>query len=418
MATIASTSTSTSTSALPLLSRRLPRASGSFLRQLRNASTSSLTTGNQAPIPILKPPSPAWYTGRPALHDAVRELQDALRDSRQELYRNGYLGSVDEDVRKAVTSLSTLSGVSSSHSKPGERRWLTQQEMAKKLQVSEMGLPFYRRITSLLSELQTLHPLLVRSSAYTSSNPAVFAHLGIAPPQAEIVAELLTKLARSSGSGASSVEAVVKGTGDSEVSPRNRGKGHLDTKTGIAYGMGRKKTSSARAWVVPIYSNGINPEPARATSDADDQLSQSLGKATLGESASAPSAGSAVNEPSNSPSNERPPAPSEKTTIGSILVNALPLTTYFPLAASRTILTRPFSLTETSGRYNVFVLVRGGGTGSQAQAAAVACARALAKMQEADGRVEAKQILRKGLSECVYAVWACSMLNLSEQPNC
>ena len=62
---------------------------------------------------------------------------------------------------------------------------------------------------------------------------------------------------------------------------------------------------------------------------------------------------------------------------GKIVVNGKEFEKAFPLLVSREDITRPFSVTETSGKYDVFVNVKGGGSTGQAQAIRLGIARAL-----------------------------------------
>jgi small subunit ribosomal protein S9 len=62
---------------------------------------------------------------------------------------------------------------------------------------------------------------------------------------------------------------------------------------------------------------------------------------------------------------------------GKIVVNGKEFEKAFPLLVSREDITRPFNVTETSGKYDVFVNVKGGGSTGQAQAIRLGIARAL-----------------------------------------
>ena len=62
---------------------------------------------------------------------------------------------------------------------------------------------------------------------------------------------------------------------------------------------------------------------------------------------------------------------------GKIIVNGKEFEKAFPLLVSREDITRPFTVTETSGKYDVYVNVRGGGSTGQAQAIRLGIARAL-----------------------------------------
>ena len=62
---------------------------------------------------------------------------------------------------------------------------------------------------------------------------------------------------------------------------------------------------------------------------------------------------------------------------GKIVVNGKEFEKAFPLLVSREDITRPFSVTETNGKYDVYVNVKGGGSTGQAQAIRLGIARAL-----------------------------------------
>ena len=62
---------------------------------------------------------------------------------------------------------------------------------------------------------------------------------------------------------------------------------------------------------------------------------------------------------------------------GEIIVNDLPVNTYFGRALDQMILRQPLSLTGTETTYNISVKVKGGGDGGQAGAVRLGIARAL-----------------------------------------
>ncbi|KAG8899642.1 37S ribosomal protein S9, mitochondrial, partial [Tulasnella sp. 417] len=107
---------------------------------------------------------------------------------------------------------------------------------------------------------------------------------------------------------------------------------------GRSYALGKRKNSAARVWIIPAKSTA----PAAST------------------------AGSASNTS---------PAPEVKTS--QILINNLPLANFFPTVTDREKVTRPLKLAGVLGGYNVFALVRGGGTSGQAGALAHGIAKAL-----------------------------------------
>lgn len=62
---------------------------------------------------------------------------------------------------------------------------------------------------------------------------------------------------------------------------------------------------------------------------------------------------------------------------GEILVNRRPLEDYFPRETLRLMVLQPFKLTDTLGRFDVYVNVRGGGISGQAGAIRHGISRAL-----------------------------------------
>lgn len=67
---------------------------------------------------------------------------------------------------------------------------------------------------------------------------------------------------------------------------------------------------------------------------------------------------------------------------GEILVNKKSIDQYFPLEIHKQKLNFPFIVTETTGKYNVYVNIQGGGVTGQSEAAQLAIARALSATDE------------------------------------
>ena len=65
---------------------------------------------------------------------------------------------------------------------------------------------------------------------------------------------------------------------------------------------------------------------------------------------------------------------------GKVIVNGKEFEKAFPLLVSREDITKPFDLTETKGKFDVYVNVKGGGSTGQAQAVRLGIARALIDM--------------------------------------
>ena len=71
-----------------------------------------------------------------------------------------------------------------------------------------------------------------------------------------------------------------------------------------------------------------------------------------------------------------------KAGSGAIVVNKLPFEKYFPQEIYRADITKPFSVTETAGKYDVAVTVEGGGAAGQAGAMRLGIARALVEASD------------------------------------
>merc|ERR1712093_17531 len=290
--------------------RRYASTSSSAQAYPSSSSSSSSDANPYAVSTAPKPPLKTWYTGRPALSAFLQELSSHVKKTRETLYRSGIIASVDADVRGGPTG----SGVPASPMKTTTGvRWLPADAIGSKLGVANVRLAYYRQITSLLSELHQLVPLLS-----FGSEQAVHSQ--------QQLLEMLQKYVK--------VDARV----EQASGVKQKGYGYTDDKTGIAYGLGRKKTASARAWVLPLQPATIAGEEGAGGEDK----------------------------------------------VGTIMVNGLSLTRYFSDVAHRSVITRPLKLTESLGRYNVFVLVQGGGYSSKSAAAAVAIARALASLGDVD----------------------------------
>lgn len=71
---------------------------------------------------------------------------------------------------------------------------------------------------------------------------------------------------------------------------------------------------------------------------------------------------------------------------GDVTINRKPVSEYFGDEAHRFLVTQPLKVTETDGRFNVVVTVRGGGPNGQAAAIRHGLARALSQLPEEDIR--------------------------------
>lgn len=157
---------------------------------------------------------------------------------------------------------------------------------------------------------------------------------------------------------ASKISVALRKFSKSEVKMERDNKKEVGLdKLGRANGSGRRKTATARVWLVPSRSAApFIDGPARAEG---------------GQAAGA-----------------------ESLPFGEVLVNQLPMAKYFGKVQDRAAVLRPLRLAGMLGAYNIHALVQGGGTSGQSQAVALALARAIIIM-----RPETKDVLYAGESK-------------------
>lgn len=154
---------------------------------------------------------------------------------------------------------------------------------------------------------------------------------------------------------------------------------------GRAYAVGRRKTSSARVWIVPTQAQRdvLAAEEAVKTTKAELKKAKRVASKASEEEAAA--AAAAV-EKAQQVADDAEEAFSQigasvGVPTGEILINHLPLPQHFGKIADREKILRPLRLTGFLGAYNVFALTRGGGTTGQTGAISLGIARALVKMR-------------------------------------
>jgi len=144
---------------------------------------------------------------------------------------------------------------------------------------------------------------------------------------------------------------------------------------GRFHGLGRKKESSARAWMIEVK--------------IPDSL---LSSPTIQASSSEPSPPSSETVHSDQPSSSNPQPPKEQQQqqqqqqpteldlpLGKININGRSIVDYFHTPRQRATAIRPLEITNCIGHYNIHVLVHGGGKMGQAAAASHAIAKCLTK---------------------------------------
>lgn len=199
--------------------------------------------------------------------------------------------------------------------------WKAKEDMSELLS-AKLTTSRYRRVTSLLGQLND-HRRVADVGGY---------------------AEL--------SSGLSSLLEMFERDNKAAVLARGIRKPVKFDEYGRTYTVGKRKESAARVWIIPVKQKAA-PTPTEAQAASPDF--------------------GAVDPISVAP--EKSAAP---VTTTEILINGMPLAKYFPLPADRERIVRPFKLTGLLGAYNVFSIVRGGGTTGQSGAVAHGIAKGLA----------------------------------------
>ncbi|KAG9315582.1 ribosomal protein S9/S16-domain-containing protein [Chiua virens] len=276
-----------------------------------------------------RPPTPTFYTTRSDYYDALAGLHDALNAARSTL-KALHLHPLPKFALDALP--------------PAHPAWADRADMGTELGVT-LSAGMYRQLVLALKELELYHRI-----AKTAGIPELEASLGDVIGSFESTKQVQAREKR-----------LLK---QAMVGKR----AELDAY-GRSYTVGRRKMSTARVWMIKVHDAVEPVSTSEAGANENDAASTSV---------------SALLAPTVK-------VPSPSTT--SILINSAPIAEYFSLPADREALLRPLKLTGLLGAYNVFALVRGGGTSGQSGALALAIARACASHVP-----EVESILRKGVS--------------------
>lgn len=263
-----------------------------------------------------KPESPSFYTGRPVYYDQVIQLQTAIASTRTAL---------------KILQLLPLPVFARESLPPLRPVWKGQDEMSVDFQ-SKMTTSRYRRVTTLLNELNDY----LRIARAADCKDLV-----------EAVGQI--------------VSMFESGKKDAFLARGKRKTVHLDN-LGRSYTFGKRKTSAARVWMIPVHTK---PQPTTAPLPGQS-IESMFGVADL--------------------------ASKRAVTTTTVLVNNLPLAEYFPLPADRERIIRPFKVAGVLGAYHVFAIVRGGGTTGQSGALAHGISKGLAAHEPG-----LEPILRRGM---------------------
>lgn len=231
--------------------------------------------------------------------------------------------ALDELTRKAKRALEQASVLAPNAPPPAplvdgiHSLWLKSRDAGKVLGL-ELGAAQYRQLVQRLSKLDRYAHLVSEHLASGSKASARNVEL------ARRIEEKLTEYSRFG-------RDVVR-TKKQDMEPVD--------EHGRAYSRGRRKESSARVWIIPTKAK----LPVAGEGKAEDSA---LAAAT------------------------------SELEVGELLINGMPLSTYFTRSTHREAVLWPMKLTGTLGAFNVFALTRGGGNTGQAGAVAHGLANAI-----------------------------------------
>lgn len=282
--------------------------------QLYNSATRGSDKPHQQRRRTKPPPtSPTFYTARPDFYDAVLGLEKALGDAGNAL-RSVQLLPLPAFARASLPPLQPV--------------WKTPEQMTDNFK-THMTTTRYRKVTKILNQLNDYHRI-----ANTAGNSDL------------------------AGAIHNILKMFESRNKDAYLARGKRKKVTLD-EYGRSYTVGKRKTSSARVWMIPIQQPSSIPESSGDASESSPVTASESSPVTTSES---------------SPATTSESSPVTTTTI---LVNNLPMNEYFPLPIDRERITRPLQVAGMLGKYNVFSLVRGGGTTGQSGALAHGIAKGI-----------------------------------------
>ncbi|KAJ7217866.1 SSU ribosomal protein S9P [Mycena pura] len=260
---------------------------------------------NRGPQP---PASPSFYSGRAAYYDQLAQVESAVTHTRSALKMLQLL-PLPAFAREALPKRPAI--------------WKSAREMG-----ADLGVPMtssrYRTLTRLLGQLNEY--LRIASTAGCDDLAARTRNL---------------------------LSLFESSTKQANLTRGRRKTLYVD-HLGRSYTFGKRKTSTARVWMVPVA------RPREDLDVVDLEKVESLDEAA----ALLTSQPDRFHEPQIVPQS-------------AILVNNIPIGEYFSVPADRERVVRPLKVAGYLGAYNIFTLVRGGGSTGQSGALAHGIAKGL-----------------------------------------
>ncbi|GAA5995191.1 hypothetical protein JCM5350_008207 [Sporobolomyces pararoseus] len=322
----------------------------------RAASSSAFFPVQSSPSPSLlpvkptpKPPSSQWYTARPSFNATLYSLEQSLTAARSHLFRQGLLPSISSPLQGPEAEFGQILP------HPRLRRWKGSKEMSAYLRNgTDLKTSQYKRLTSTLATLEGLLPYAQVADAIESSSESETPSLVVDPVAVGTSRATPDQVRADSSSLRAQLEEIlarfqqtpsVSSTGVTveRVVGKDRRLGKQDSEE-RTYAVGRRKESSARVWIVPTSLSTGGGGGAEAEAAKEE----------------------------------------EELPLGRVLINTLPISTYFSQQTLRNAVIEPLTLTSSLGAFNVFAIVKGGGSNAQADAVAMGLARALAEWERCE----------------------------------
>ncbi|KAF8325241.1 ribosomal protein S9/S16-domain-containing protein [Cantharellus anzutake] len=303
-----------------------------------------------------KPSTSSFFTARSTYNDVISALQAVQKECRAVL-EAAYLLPISPARRRIIKS------------KQGDNRklWMPIDKLSDAIGMQPpMRVSQYREVISQLSELDDYLAIAL------SGRQAVLAD---------------------------QIEGVLKQfeRPDMQAILSAKKKPVVRTQLGGTYTIGKRKESHARVWLIPAKlkrpsrPTTLAPPPDPWGSSVADKMRPAL-----------------LDMPGFEPQPARPlPAPDFNPSfdtaypkfvpfVSEVLINNTPLSRYFANSADREKVVLPFKVTGTIGKYNVFAIVRGGGTTGQAGAVAHGIAKGLnALFPQGKGLLQQAELLRR-----------------------
>ncbi|KAI0780120.1 ribosomal protein S5 domain 2-like protein [Fomes fomentarius] len=310
------------------------------------ASMAGFQRERPPPPPKPKPESPTFYTGRSNYYDQLLALESATKHTRTALQELELL-PLPKYARENLPPLRPV--------------WKNKIDLAELMSAS-LTTSRYRRFITQLNQLNEYRRLA-----------EVAGHM-----------ELASRVQR--------VLDVFERDNKEAILAHGKRKPVKFDEFGRSYTIGRRKESTARVWVIATQPP---PEETSASSSENENVDAAVQPdvavpldAAVPEAPSTSAPAEGIAGFTSGPLSLAPTPIKVPTT--NILINNIPLAEYFPHVDDRERVVRPFRVAGLIGAFNVFALVRGGGTTGQSGAVTLGIAKALAAHAP-----EAEPILRK-----------------------